>query len=298
MNFRTKNGFRDAQVILKELGLYSGSIDGAWGSGTASSTVSLLRVYADHIGRGPLDAASLPVKGGENGEIAITALQDIMANLGLYTTKVDGIWGNGTYGGLQTAKAVYVSKNRTPEYGLCWSKKVSEEFTQKLIEGCVKRGWHSMAPQWLMGCMYFESGGTFRPDKQNNGGSNYFGLIQFGTAAASDLGTTLPKLIAMTQMEQLEYVFKYFDIWAKRGKKYTQLEDFYLTIFYPAAVGKKADEKLFAKNSTNALEAKSFLQNNGFDKDKDGIITIGEICSTIYDIYYKGMDPANRVSRP
>ena len=295
MNFRTKNGFRDLQVVLKELGLYSGTIDGQWGPGTASASVSLLRSYADHIGRGPLDAASLPSKGGEDGLLAVKALQSTMAHLGLYTGAIDGIWGNGTASGIYTAFGVYVSKNRTPSYGLCWSKLVPEEFTRKVTVGCTQRGWLPEAANWLMGCMYFESGGTYRPDKQNNGGSNYFGLIQFGDMAAEDLGTTLAKLKAMTQLEQLDWVFKYFDMWAKRGKKYTQLEDFYLTIFYPKAVGKKADEVLFRKGSSDSYEAKAFVQNNGFDVNKDNVITIGEICTTVYNAYYKGMDPSNRV---
>lgn len=298
MNFRTKNGFRDTQVLLKELSLYGGSIDGAWGSGTASSIIFLLRSYAEHMGRPLPDVNALPAKGGDDGAQAVTALQQVLVKLGLYQGTVDGIWGNGTMGGLQSAVGMYVAKNRTPSYGLGWSKLVPPEFTQKVILGCTKRGYPAMAAHWLMGCMAFESGRTFSPSKQNNGGSNYFGLIQFGDMAAKDLDTTLAKLKAMTQLEQLDYVFKYFDMWQKRGKRYTQLEDFYLTIFYPAAVGRKADETLFRRDSTDRMEAKSFLQNNGFDKNKDSVITIGEICSTVYDIYYTGMDPTNRTVNP
>lgn len=304
MDFRTKNGFRDLQVVLKELGLYGGVIDGAWGPGTASATVALLRPYAEHIGRGPLDVASLPSNGGADGKIAVTRLQEAMASVGLYLGKVDGIWGKGTADGISKAAGLYVSKNRVPSYDLCWSKLVPVEFARKVTVGCAQRGYLQAAAHWLMGCMAFESGRTFSPSKQNNGGSNFFGLIQFGEIAAKDLAEfyktdlTLDKLKKMSQLEQLDWVFKYFDMWAKRGKKYTQLEDFYLTIFYPAAVGRKADETLFRKDSTDRMEAKSFLQNNGFDKNKDGVITIGEICTTIYDIYYQGMDPANRVVNP
>lgn len=295
MNFRTKNGFRDTQVVLKELNLYGGAIDGAWGSGTASSIAFLLRSYAEHMGRPLPDVNALPAKGGDDGSVAITALQQVLTKLGLYQGSIDGIWGNGTMGGLQTAFGIYVAKNRTPSYGLGWSKLVPPEFAQKVILGCTKRSYPVMAAHWLMGNMAFESGRTFSPSKQNNGGSNFFGLIQFGNAAALELDTTLEKLKAMTQLEQLDYVFKYFDLWQKRGKRYTQLEDFYLTIFYPAAVGKKADEVLFTQNSPDKFIAKAYAQNSGFDKNKDGAITIGEICTTVYDIYYQGMDTANRV---
>jgi hypothetical protein len=90
-------------------------------------------------------------------------------------------------------------------------------------------------------------------------------------------------------------------MWGKRGKKFTQLEDFYLTIFYPAAVGKKADQPLFHERTpenqqlVGDFEAKAFIQNKGFDRNKDGIITVGEICTTIYNTYYTGMDPVNRL---
>lgn len=96
-------------------------------------------------------------------------------------------------------------------------------------------------------------------------------------------------------------MFKYFEMWGKRGKKYTQLEDFYLAIFYPAAVGKKADTTLFRerteenKQLIGDFEAKAFIQNKGFDRNKDGVITVGEICTTIYNTYYTGMDPVNRL---
>lgn len=288
MNFRTKNGFRDLQVILKELNLYAGAIDGAWGKNTSLGTSQLLQVYAKHIGRGPLDAASLPNYAGETGSLAITELQMQLASLGLYTTKVDGIWGNGTLGGLTQAAMVARVKLGTPTYGLCWSRKVSAEFVRRIFNWCAVKGFDPRAPHWLMACMHFESAGTFSPSIQNKAGAQAFGLIQFMAGAASDLGYTLDEIKKMDQLTQLDLVFKYFEFWMRAGKRYTQLEDFYLTIFYPAAVGKKADEALFMKG------LKAYTQNKGFDKDNDGVITIGEISTTIYQSYYDGMEPANR----
>jgi len=184
--------------------------------------------------------------------------------------------------------------NQAYHLSLCWSKRVSKAFTDKVVAGCKARNWYVGAADHLMGCMYFESGGTFDPAKQNNGGSKYFGLIQFGALAAKDLGIPLEDIIKMSQLDQLDLVFTYFDMWAKRGKKYARLEDFYLTIFYPAAVGKKPDEVLFRKNGNTALEVKSYLQNNGFDYNKDDVITIGEINDRLYKVYYEGMLPSNR----
>lgn len=301
MDFRTQNGFKDTQVILKELNLYGGDIDGIWGSKSASGVVALMRSYAEFIGRGVFTAASMPVKATADGKNIVTQLQDYMKDLGVYLTTVDGVWGKGSLSGLELLASNYRRANKLPAYDMAWSKKVSKEFREKIYAWCSRQGYDPIVASWLMACMHFESGGTFSPSKQNNGGSNFFGLIQFGEDAAEELGTSLPKLIAMTQLEQLDYVFKYFEMWGKRGKKYTQLEDFYLAIFYPAAVGKKADTILFRerteenKQLIGNFEAKAFIQNKGFDRNKDRVITVGEICTTIYNTYYTGMDPVNRL---
>lgn len=302
MNFRTLNGLRDTQVLAKELSLYGGSIDGAWGQGTASAVLTLLRSYAEQVNLPQPATGSIPVKGGVDAKDGIVAMQTEMAKLGLYKAKVDGLWGGGTFGGILTAYGIYVSKHRTPSYGPAWSnhKALAPGFVQRVITWCTQRGLPAAAASWLMACMHFESGGTFDPKKQNNGGSKYFGLIQFGSLAAKDLSQfyneniTIERLIAMTQMEQLEYVFKYFEMWMKRGKKFTQLEDFYLSILYPVAVGKKADEVVWTRDSPVKDIALSYKQNNGFDKGNTGVITVGMICATIYNTYYSGMDTVNR----
>jgi hypothetical protein len=100
----------------------------------------------------------------------------------------------------------------------------------------------------------------------------------------------------MSQLDQLDLVFAYFDLWSKRGKTYTQLEDFYLTIFYPVAVGMSPDSVLFSANSSTPLIAKSYVQNKGFDINNSGTITIAEISATVRAKYYAGMLPTNRVT--
>jgi len=307
MDFRTKNGFKDIQVVLKELKLYGGDIDGIWGRGSASGVVGLMRAYATFIGRGFFTAASMPERATADGRNIVEQLQLYMKDMGVYLTSVDGLWGKGSLSGIQLMAAHYRAANQLAAFDMAWSRNVSKEFRTKIMDWCKRQGFEPIVASWLMACMHFESGGTFSPSKQNNGGSNFFGLIQFGTAAAADLAQfyktdiTLEKLKKMSQLEQLDWVFKYFEMWGRRGKKYTQLEDFYLTIFYPAAVGKKADQVMF-RNRTEQnkalvgdFEAKAYVQNRGFDADKDGVITVGEICTTIYNTYYKGMDPANRL---
>ncbi|TQH48519.1 peptidoglycan-binding protein [Pseudomonas aeruginosa] len=287
MNFRTKNGYRDLQALVKELGLYTGQIDGVWGKGTSSSTETLLRGYAEVVGKNT-GGIGLPTTSDASGYNVITALQRNLAFLGLYSLTVDGIWGNGTLSGLDKAFEVYKERYRTPVYDIAWSGKVSPAFTAKVKDWCGVHVPNHRAPHWLMACMAFETGQTFSPSIKNAAGSEAYGLIQFMSPAANDLNVPLSVIRSMDQLTQLDLVFKYFEMWMKRGKRYTQLEDFYLTIFHPASVGKKADEVLFLQGS------KAYLQNKGFDVDKDGKITLGEISSTLYTTYYKGLLPENR----
>ncbi len=293
MNFRTKNGFKDIQVILKELKLYGGEIDGLWGKNTSSGVVDLMRSYVSFMGRGFATASSMPSKADPDGKNIVTQLQLFMADLGVYTAGVDGVWGKGSMNGIITLATQYRLANNIPALDMAWSTKVPRAFRVKITNWCKKHGFDPIVASWLMACMHFESAGTFSPSIQNKAGAQAFGLIQFMKDAASDLGYTLDQVKAMDQLTQLDLVFKYFEFWMKAGKKYTQLEDFYLTIFYPAAVGKSADQVLFDKNIPKYL--KSYTQNKGFDFDKDGKITIGEISTTIYNSYYAGMDPVNRV---
>lgn len=293
MSFRTRNGLRDLQVSLKEVNLYGGAIDGKWGPKSASAAADLTRSYGELIGRGPLTAASFPSVANDNGSNIVTQLQYYMAGFGLYTDKVDGIWGKNTGNGVIAMAEKFRIASNLPMYDICWSKKVSKEFVRRVKAWCASKGFPPLAASWLMACMYFESAGTFDPSIQNKAGAQAFGLIQFMKGAAKDLNVPLDVIRKMDQLTQLDLVFKYFEFWMKVGKKFTQLEDFYLTIFYPAAVGKAADVVLFDKNDPKWL--KHYTQNKGFDFDKDDKITVGEISSTIYTAYYTGMDPSNRV---
>ncbi len=62
-------------------------------------------------------------------------------------------------------------------------------------------------PQWLADVIAYESAGTFKPNVTNPWG--YTGLIQFGEAAAQDLGTSQAALAKMNPAQQMVYVEKY-----------------------------------------------------------------------------------------
>src|SRR6516162_7711480 len=121
---------------------------------------------------------------------------------------------------------------------IAWGAKVSPAFKRKVIEICEKLECN---PDYLMAAMAFESGETFSP-KAKNHVSGATGLIQFMPSTAQGLGTSIDDLEAMSAVEQLDWVFKYFQ--SKAGKLKT-LSDMYMTILWPAAVGKPDDTPIF-----------------------------------------------------
>lgn len=129
-------------------------------------------------------------------------------------------------------------------------------------------------PNWLMAIMHFESAGTFSPSITNSLG--YTGLIQFGTAAATSLGTTTAALRSMTAVKQLDYVEKYYKMWF-RSLKITSPDSFvdtYLITFFPAAVNKGLDFVI----QTSKISAASLAKANPiFDLNKDKQVTVAEI---------------------
>ncbi len=160
----------------------------------------------------------------------------------------------------------------------------------------------------LLNVMYFETGGTYDPQKKNPVGSAT-GLIQFIQDTAKDLGTTTTKLRAMSALEQLEYVELYFKEKrdaiqdARRTCDYRKPKDIALAVFYPGAVGRPDDFIIGQKQRYQTKKVKkgkkeitiqtnkpllpiiarykqgAYRQNAGLDKNKDGKITAIEYVS-------------------
>lgn len=128
--------------------------------------------------------------------------------------------------------------------------------------------------------MAFETGGTFSPSIKNAAGSGAVGLIQFMPKTAKALGTTSEKLEKMSAIEQLDYVKKYLNPYRSKLKK---LEDVYMAILYPAAVGKPLTHTLFEDGK------KTYTQNKGFDVNKDKKISLKEVSSKVRAMYEKGL---------
>lgn len=137
----------------------------------------------------------------------------------------------------------------------------------------------------LMCCMAFETGGKFKANVRNLAGSSGTGLIQFMEFTAKRLGTTTAKLAKMTEVQQLNYVWKYFNEYKQRGfnlSKWT-LEDTYMAILYPKAIGKPLSWPFPWRAS--GLE---YRQNRGLDLNKDGIVTKAEACAKVVKLREAG----------
>lgn len=126
-----------------------------------------------------------------------------------------------------------------------------------------------IVPDWLMVVMELETAGTFSPSITNSLG--YTGLIQFGKDAAREVGTSRTALREMNAVEQLDYVYKYLKKFAGRMNR---IQDVYLAVFFPVAIGKPLGWTLHAKNLPAERVGK---WNPLFDVDKDGVIQVWEI---------------------
>ena len=94
---------------------------------------------------------------------------------------------------------------------------------------------------------------------------------------AKTLKTTVDKLAKMSNVEQLDYVFKYYNYWKKLGAKYDEPYKLFLTAFYPAALIKNwiADRNyIFGSEKSMSFAKKVGSQNKGFDIDGDGYISV------------------------
>ena len=121
--------------------------------------------------------------------------------------------------------------------------------------------------------MAFETGRTLSPSIRNSIGAT--GLIQFIPSTARGLGTTTDALAQMTRVEQMDYVLKYFKAGPVRKIAAPTLEDLYMQILWPRAVGKPLDYVLFSYPS------KAYEQNKGLDINKDGNITKEEAAAKV-----------------
>lgn len=129
-----------------------------------------------------------------------------------------------------------------------------------------------VSPNDLMLIMNMESG--VNPQAQNTtylvGGYPATGLIQIIQSTALALGTTVDDLYKMDDIEQMDYVYKYF---APYTGKIKNLYDLYMITFFPAALGYSDDQCIGTDTISCEAVAKS---NPNIDINGDGKITVAE----------------------
>jgi hypothetical protein len=179
---------------------------------------------------------------------------------------------------------VYVTdrvKNNVQVYlpGIAWGTRVPVEFRTKVVQIADRL---QVDPNHLMAAMAFETAETFSPSIPNQAGSGAVGLIQFTTPAAQCLRTTTAALGKMTALQQLDYVERYFKECAGSRKPAT-LEDLYMAILWPRAVGEPDDYILWQAPDIR------YNQNRGLDRNGDGTVTKREAASLVKEKLEKGL---------
>lgn len=215
-------------------------------------------------------------------EELIARLQRDMQALGLYEGFDDGQWGPMTEGAWQATLGAARLRNTAdvPVFTgikpqpIAWSARVSAVFVERVLWIRDTLNWPEPAADWLMACIAWESGETFRPDVKNGAGSGATGLIQFMPKTAIGLGTTVEKLARMSAEDQLNFVYKYFVPYKGR---INNLADMYMAILWPAAVGKPMAHVLWEAGES----PKTYLQNKGLDVNRDQKITKTEAASKV-----------------
>jgi hypothetical protein len=125
-------------------------------------------------------------------------------------------------------------------------------------------------PEFLMIVMNNESGLN---SQAKNPYSTATGLIQFMEPTAKGLGTTTAALAAMSNVDQLDYVYKYLKVYQS---KFESVSDVYLAVFFPQALY-EAEEWKFPLWAVKA--------NPIFDANKDGTLTKKEFRDYVNNKY-------------
>lgn len=172
---------------------------------------------------------------------------------------------------------------------VAWGAKVGIDFLGRVYAGCMEMGWpdeQGQSSSKLMGCIGFESGGSFDPSIRNKAGSSGTGLIQFMASTAENLGTTTDALAAMSAVRQLDYVFKYFGQFKKLKNMEPLLSDMYMAILMPSHIGESDDAVLFNTGL-------AYQENAGLDTNHDGAVTKGEAAARVQAMLDRGLLPGN-----
>ena len=122
-----------------------------------------------------------------------------------------------------------------------------------------------MDPAHLANLINFETNGSFSAGIQSPTDTRATGLIQFTEGTARELGTSLEELKGMSEVEQMQYVKDYFELFrVNGGKQLSTQQDVAMAVFYPNAVGQGADYSIYEdiKNKRGVANAEQARSNN------------------------------------
>ncbi len=160
------------------------------------------------------------------------------------------------------------------------------EFSNKLIQIANALG---VEPNWLMMIFMLESGVS--PSIQNSIGAT--GLIQFMPSTATGLGTSTAHLRAMNHVQQLDWVYKYYQPYVGKIKDGA---DLYLATFYPLALRKPDDYIIGSEQGGNYLK-KLKEQNKVFFKyHNTETITKRQWKEALYHIISDKLNDINKIN--
>lgn len=166
---------------------------------------------------------------------------------------------------------------------LVWGAAVDQDFRVKVREIAQRQ---KLDPNWYMAIMAFETGGQFKASTRNFDGGSATGLIQFMPQTAIGLGTTTQKLSMMTEVQQLDYVEKYFD---QYKSKIRSLSDMYMAVLWPVATSWPVESVIFDRDGSTAAQ---YRANSGLDKNGDGKITKKEAADRVMREFNAGIKRA------
>ncbi len=148
-------------------------------------------------------------------------------------------------------------------------------------------------PNWLAAVLYIESGFDSKirnvwcmKNQACAPSCCAVGLIQFMPSTAKALGTSTTALYAMTDIEQLSFVERFYKPNASRLRRPV---DVYMAVFMPAFIGSAGETVLGRKGDSKVLYGSTTLdtvytQNAGFDSTKRGYFTVGDIGAKVESV--------------
>lgn len=143
-------------------------------------------------------------------------------------------------------------------------------FVAKVLEIANRLG---INPNWLMVVFFIETDASRRRviDHRIVNSIGATGLIQFMPSTLRMLGITSATLRSYSNVQQLEFVFRYFHPYTGKMKS---LADVYFAVLFPIAIGKPDYWVLQAKGLT---ATKMACANPLYDLNRDKIITVAEV---------------------